>query len=267
MKKGKKCLHLPFLLLLFFSGAAFAQEAQQLLAVPRCPATAGGESADDHEIRSCAGFLLCYRESFENAEWTGYVITKETLVKAARRKNNFRPDPAVSTGSAGLADYAGSGYDRGHLVPAADMMWSEESASESFLMSNMSPQKPQLNRGMWKQLEAKIRACAQQFEAVFVITGPVLEKPTAEYQSIGKNGVAVPEFFYKAVLAKDSSGNFSAIGCILPNEKCKGTLSDYIVSVNEAERRTGIDFFSALDDSIEEEIESQTENALAHAVQ
>lgn len=267
MKKGRNCLRLLLFLQLLSLGGISAQEAQSLLAVALCPATAGTEAAQDHEMRGCSGFSLCYRESFENAEWVGYVLTKEKLVKAAARKNNFRSDPAVSTGSAEPDDYAGSGYDRGHLAPSADMTWNEESASESFLMSNMSPQRPQFNRGMWKNLEAKIRTCAKQFEAVYVITGPVLEKPAEEYEFIGKNRVAVPEFFYKAVLARDNGGNFSAAAFILPNEKCAGTVFDYIVSVNEAERRTGIDFFSALDDSIEEEIESRTENALVRAMQ
>ena len=175
----------------------------------------------------------------------------------AGRTNDFRLDPSITTGSALPSDYYKSGYDRGHLAPAADMGWSSESVSESFYMSNMTPQLPDFNRGMWKDLEGMVRQWAVRFGEVTVVTGPVLEKSAAEYSSIGKNNVSVPEFFYKALLAQNE-GKYISIGFILPNKKCTGTVFDYAVSVDEVERRTELDFFSRLPDSVEEFVESRT---------
>lgn len=239
---------------------ASAQEELSKLAIPLCPATSCGKSADGHELASYTGFSLCYRDSYKNAEWVSYIITPEKLIKNARRTNKFREDNGLSAGSAKFSDYKASGYDRGHLAPAADMAWSGKSENESFLMSNIAPQVPQFNRGIWKELEAQVRKYAQELDFLIVATGPVLENPPMEYSAIGESNVRVPEFFYKVLLAKSSAGKWESIGFIMPNQKCEGGILQYKVSVNEVEARTGIDFFSALDDSIEEAVESQTEN-------
>lgn len=214
-----------------------------------------GSDVPGHEVHTYAGFELCYREDYEDSEWVAYTITREKLVSVIKRTDDFRADTSITTGSATPADYKASGYDRGHLAPAADMQWSSETMHESFLMSNMTPQAPQLNRGMWKELEENVRKWAQNFGEVTVVTGPVLEKPSAEYSSIGSNKVAVPEFFYKALLSKSNNGDTIMAAFIMPNKKCEGEIWDYAVSVDEIEERTGIDFFSALDDSIENETE------------
>ena len=195
--------------------------------------------APGHEVHTFAGFELCYREDYEDSEWVAYTITREKLVSVIKRTDDFRADTSITTGSATPADYKASGYDRGHLAPAADMQWSSETMHESFLMSNMTPQAPQLNRGMWKELEENVRKWAQNFGEVTVVTGPVLEKPSAEYSSIGSNKVAVPEFFYKALLSKSNNGDTIMAAFIMPNKKCEGEIWDYAVSVDEIEERTG----------------------------
>jgi endonuclease G len=96
---------------------------------------------------------------------------KKTITK---RKDNFRSDPKVKTGSAALSDYKGSGYDRGHLAPAADFKWSATAMSESFYMSNMSPQVPGFNRGIWKNIESTVRNWAVENDEIYIVTGPVL---------------------------------------------------------------------------------------------
>lgn len=239
--------------------SVFPQEISEL-EIPRCPATICGENGDDHDVHKYSGFSLCFRNSYKDAEWVSYTLTQEKLIKNARRTNKFIEDKNISTGSAKLSDYKASGYDRGHLAPAADMAWSEQSENESFLMSNMTPQVPQFNRGIWKELEAQVRKYAQSLDFLVVATGPVLEKQPEEYSTIGQSKVCVPEYFYKVLLAKDKGGNWQSIGFILPNEKSEQDIFSYKVCVNEVEERCGIDFFSALDDSIEEEVESQTEN-------
>ena len=189
------------------------------------------------------------------------------LQKNATRSNDFRPDDKISTGSATLADYKSSGYDRGHLVPAADMSFDADAMSETFYMSNMSPQAPQFNRGIWVNLETQVRAWAQKFGKIYVVSGPVLNKSAQEFPSIGKNQVSVPEFYYKVILAPvykdeedkntpEDSESVMAIGFIIPNQKCEKEFWDYAVSIDEVENITNIDFFPQLEDSLENQVES-----------
>ena len=235
------------------------------LEIPVCP---GSHGESDHQIRHFKHYSICYRESYEQAEWSAYCLTEEELVKNAKRSDDFRSDPEISTGSATPADYKKSGYDRGHLSPAADFAFDEEAMSETFYMSNMSPQAGSLNRGIWKDLESQVRVWAKTFGRVYVVSGPILEKTASEYQSIGENGVSVPEFYYKVILAplyedeKDKATpqdakEIIATGYIFPNEKCEGELDDYAVSVDEVEKRTKLDFFSLLEDKTENEVEAK----------
>jgi len=224
------------------------------LEIPLCPAARSG-SAEDHQIRHFGNYTICYRETYEQAEWAAYCLEKDELVKNASRGNDFRPDPEITTGSASLADYKKSGYDRGHLAPAADFAFSEEAMSESFYLSNMSPQAPGLNREIWQYLEGQVRKWAEEYGKVYVVTGPVLEKPSDQYDSIGENQVSVPEYYYKALIAPDGD-NAKGIGFILPNKKCDDTFWDYAVSIDEIERRTSLDFFHLLENNIEDKIEA-----------
>lgn len=210
------------------------------------------EKEDSHQIIKHNGFILCYREKYEQPEWVCYTLDAKKVVKAVDRNDNFRPDPLVITGSAELSDYRSSGYDRGHLAPSADLTYSAETMDESFVLSNMSPQAGQFNRGMWKDLEHEVRTLTSHYDLLYVVTGPILEKD--DYSTIGKNKVSVPEYYYKALLGiKDNK--YFMIGFILPNENCKGTIWDYVCSVDEVEKRTGLDFFHMLDDTTENELE------------
>lgn len=225
------------------------------LELPLCAAVINGENCPDHELHSYTGFRLCYRESYEVAEWVSYTITRDELVKESSRTNDFREDESISTGSASLSDYYRSGYDRGHLAPAADMAWSRESMSESFFMSNMTPQTPSFNRKIWMYLESQVRIWADRYGEVTVVTGPVLERNASEYKTIGENEVCVPEWFYKVLLVKTEDGDVQTVGFLIPNEGWSGTFWDYAVAVDEVEKRTSLDFFSALDDETENRTE------------
>ena len=158
-----------------------------------------------------------------------------------RRTDDFRRDRAVTTGSATLADYRHSGYDRGHLAPAAAMAWSQGVMSESFYLSNMSPQDPGFNRGIWRQLEARVRDWADLHGEVFVVTGPVLE---SELPTIGPSGVSVPAYYYKVVVDLRPPG-VEGIGFILPNGSANQSIGRYTVSIDSVEAFTGIDFFQS----------------------
>lgn len=216
-----------------------------------------GKNSESHEIHEHTGYTLCYREEYEQAEWVAYCFTRDELVKNASRSNNFHADPSISTGSATPEDYTKSGYDRGHLAPAADLSWSEQAMDDSFYMSNMSPQTPSFNRGIWKKLEEQVRLWVEKFGTVYVVSGPVLEKTAPEYKAIGKNQVSVPEYYYKALLARTEDGTFTAIGFILPNEKRTESFYEFAVTIDEVEKRTNLDFFPALPDNIENNVESK----------
>ncbi len=170
----------------------------------------------------------------------------------AARANNFREDPAITTGSATLADYKGGPYDRGHLAPAVDMAWSSQAMSESFFMSNMSPQLPGFIRGIWKQLEEQVRAWAELGGSLWVVTGPVLGPGLPP---IGPNGVSVPSMHYK-VLLDDTQLPPEGIGYLLSNAKSDAALSSFMVPIDQVEQATGLDFFNALPDSVEDKVEA-----------
>jgi endonuclease G len=207
-------------------------------------------SASDQIIRHSA-YTLCYSEPHEQASWVAYELTRAETQKAVERSNKFMIDPLVKTGSASDADYKASGYDRGHLAPAADMGWSTQAMQESFYYSNMSPQLPSFNRGIWKQLEELVRDWAIAEDTILIITGPILRNglPT-----IGANKVSIPEYYYKAIL--DLSGKtHKGIGFILPNRAGSEPLQSYTVSIDSLEKVSGLDFYYQLNDLAEYELE------------
>lgn len=207
----------------------------------------------DHEnVVLHKGYSFVYDEPCEQARWVAYVLTKKETEGLEERGNKFIEDPYVHTVSASNQDYAKSGYDRGHLAPAADMKWSEDVMKESFYFSNMSPQVPSFNRGVWKKLEEKVRDWAVIYDSILVVTGPIL---ASDLEKIGPNEVCVPKAYYKVIIdfKKESS---KAIGFILPNEASKEELIHFAITVDEVEKATGIDFFFQFNDDFEEKLES-----------
>lgn len=197
------------------------------------------------------GYSLLYDELHEQAKWVAYELTSAETHKVASRTNKFLPDPQVKTNTANSSDYLRSGYDKGHLAPAGDMSWSSTAMAESFYYSNISPQVPAFNRGIWKRLEALVRMWAIENNAVYVVTGPVL---TNGLPTIGPDKVSVSKYFYKVIL--DYTGpDCNGIGFIMPNARSEYPLQNYAVTIDSVEKITGIDFFSALPDMQEKLIE------------
>ncbi len=204
-------------------------------------------------VVSHPGYTLLYDEEHEQPRWVAYHLSREELYGSHDRGDDFRADPSIPTDSAALDDYRGSGYDRGHLIPAADLSWSEEAMSGSFYLSNMSPQSGDFNRGIWSKLEATVRNFADTEGAVYVVTGPVLTD--GPYKTIGKNQVSVPNAYYKVVLDYEKP-EYKAIGFVLPNEGSKKNLQTFAASIDDVEELTGIDFFPRLKDSEEQALEA-----------
>ena len=198
------------------------------------------------------GYALGYIEYHEQPAWVIYVMTKaEATTKAAKRSNRFKTDPQIPTGSATLADYCRSGYDRGHLAPAADMAFSGRTMADSFFFSNMSPQKPAFNRGIWKDLEALVRSFAITERKIVVVTGPIL--PKEKTITIGPNQVTVPTHYYKVIF--DQTQPQKMIGFILPNEGSNEPLTTFAVTVDAVEEATGLNFFSKVPKEEQERLE------------
>ncbi len=197
-------------------------------------------------------YSLGYSEEHEQAAWVYYHLTPPMVSGAASRSDNFRPDPKVSTLSAVLSDYVGSGYDRGHLCPAASMSLNAESMSESFFMSNMSPQEPSFNRGRWKQLEELVRSWVVDSIGIHVVSGPIFKDNRG---SIGGNEVTVPGYYYKAIYSPVQD---QMIGFIMPNEKLSAPLISYVATIDAIEELTHIDLFSQLESEYQAALESTT---------
>jgi len=210
------------------------------------------KSKSQDQIITHTGYTLSYNRTYHIANWVAYELTAEETVSVVERSDKFVPDPQLTSGSASNADYKNSGYDRGHLAPAADMEYSYQTMAESFYLSNMSPQNPSFNRGIWSKLEKQVRQWAVDDKAVCVVTGTVLTKglPT-----IGSNGITVPRYFYKVILDY-TEPEIKGIGFIMPNEGSQEPLQNYAVTIDSVERFSGTDFFYHLPDDQETVIES-----------
>jgi len=198
------------------------------------------------------GYSLSYNEIHEQANWVAYELTAAEVRGSIKRKDAFRSDPMISSGSSSISDYKGSGYDRGHLAPAGDMKWSSTAMSESFFMSNISPQDPSFNRGIWKRLESQVRQWAIDNGSVYIATGGVL---SYGLNTIGSNGVSVPQYYYKVILDYQEP-DIKGIGFIMPNTAGNQSLQGLAVTIDNVESVTGIDFFHSLPDDIENSVES-----------
>lgn len=199
------------------------------------------------------GYALGYAEEFEQPLWVAWHLTAdEVRNRKTGRTDDFRIDPYIATGSARLEDYAKSGFDRGHLAPAADMGWSAKTMSESFYFSNMTPQNPDFNRGVWRKLEEKVRDWAVDYGELYVVTGPL---PVRSGKTVGGNRVAVPPACYKVIYAPRAKPP-AMIGFVLPNARSSRELRAFAVPVDAIERMTGLDFFSKLDGPLQRRLES-----------
>lgn len=219
-----------------------------------------------------SALALVYSEPNEQAKWVAHAIPPEVIKGLGSRTNDFRPDPMVRTGSAveedyfikhpkenGEFEYDAFGYDRGHLAPSADFRWSEKALSESYYYSNMSPQLPDFNRGIWADLEDAVRGYIYHNPDVtlYVTTGGILSDglPVIE-RSVNK--VSIPKYFYKVVAdVKNQRG----IGFVLPNKGSEQPLETFAVSIDVVENLTGLDFFYGLPDQLENTIEAEPDKS------
>ncbi|MGC8865622.1 MAG: DNA/RNA non-specific endonuclease [Bacteroidales bacterium] len=207
------------------------------------------------------GYTVSYDIENKIPKWVAYYLVPHRLKKISKRSDDFRPDPWIPLAfSATLQDYKSSGYDRGHLAPAADMSWSDEVMSESFFLSNMTPQEPSFNRGIWKKLEDEVRKWAQTYDTLLIVTGPM---PGAYKGYIGDGKVAVPVSFYKALMAwQNNVGHGLAL--VIPNEASNQPIAYYALSVDSLESLLSCNLFAALPQPAQENAECKIDWAFWH---
>lgn len=197
-------------------------------------------------------YTLSYSEPDEQAEWVAYELTKEQLEGPSYKRPYFEIDPKVKTGAADWRNYKNSGYDRGHLCPAADRKFDKEAYTETFLTSNISPQIHGFNSGIWNQLEQQVRNWARDYDRLYVITGGVLNNKIG---TIGEEEVTIPGQFYKILLYQRNEETYM-LGFLFPHEASSKPLESFAVPVDSIEKLTEIDFFPQLDDEVENAIEA-----------
>ncbi|NDV81403.1 DNA/RNA non-specific endonuclease [Bacteroides sp. 51] len=214
-------------------------------------------SSQPEQIIFHTGHTVSYNKNWKIPNWVSYELTIDETMGEEKRHDKFIPDPFIKEGTVTTGDYRNSGYDRGHMAPAADLKWSNASMKESFYLSNICPQHPKLNQRRWKDLENKVREWAIADSAIIVICGPIVNNSP---KCIGINKVAVPHGFFKVILSpfKESP---KAIGFIFDNEHCTAPLHSHVVSIDSVEVVTGLDFFSPLPDEVEDLLEAYVDTA------
>lgn len=201
------------------------------------------------------GYTLSYNSAARIPEWVAYELTaEETRGEAERDDAMFKMDPSISGYQAMREDYSGSGWTKGHMACAADFHWDEDAMAETFYLSNICPQDEELNGGDWNYLEKQVRRWARDYGRVWVVSGPIIG--TGKYGTIGERDVVVPDSFFKAVLVQNK-GKFHSIAFVMDNDDKRYYLDDCAMTVNELEELTGLDFFPALSDDVEEGIEGK----------
>lgn len=199
------------------------------------------------------GYTASYNAANRIPNWVAWHLTASHVGGHYNRNNEvFHEDPEVSNPRAYDSDYRGSGYDRGHMCPSGDNKWNKEAQEQSFLFTNICPQRHNLNTGAWNDVELQCRAWAKRYGDLYIVCGPVLYDQ--QHKTIGRNRVVVPEAFFKVVLRKHDN-YYKAIGFVYENKGASRDMSRYVRSIDDVEQLTGLDFFSALPDNIEEKIE------------
>lgn len=209
----------------------------------------------NEQIIKHSAYYSSYNPMHRQPNYVVHVIPKDILFGSFYRSNDFRPDPFIKQDASDSVDYWNSGYDRGHMAASADFKWNKKALSESYYYSNISPQVPGLNQNAWSKLEMLLRAWSIEQNELIIVTGPVLRDDLPKIPE-GSKQVSVPEYFYKIVLDYYPP-TYKAIAFLYPNKNVDFELSKHIVTIDSIEKLTGIDFFPALEDEIENKVEAE----------
>lgn len=204
------------------------------------------------QIKEYTGFTVSFNKDNGTPNYVAWELLGKEVANDVQRDDNFWTDPDID-GCPSTKDYTRSGYDRGHMCPAADQKWSAQAMYDCFVMANMCPQEHALNAGAWATLENKERQWAQRDSAIMIIAGPLYDKN--DTKRIGDAGVRVPGAFFKVLMAPYLDQP-EGIAFVYPNMTSPGNMQDYAMSIDELEEILGYDFFPTLPDNIEKQVES-----------
>ena len=204
------------------------------------------------QIKEYEGFIISFNKDNHTPNYVAWELLGEEISDRSNRSNNFWQDPEIE-GCPAHSDYTHSGYDRGHMCPAADQKWSLKAMEDCFVMANMCPQSNALNGGAWNTLENKERQWAIRDSAIIIVAGPVYSD--SDTKRIGEIGVRVPGAFFKAFLAPYLDEP-RAIAFVYPNASATGNMQNYAMSIDSLEEILGYDLFSNLPDEIENKVEA-----------
>lgn len=222
--------------------------------------------------------MICYKsyasmfnKTNKIADYTvEHSFKKNILDQEFERTNKFIPDPNFDKKyQAATKDYAGTDYDRGHLVPAANMAFDEQTMDECFYLTNIVPQNQNMNRNIWKKLEEQTRKWVINKNDLYIITGDIscIGKCQNETiiisnnvyrnmntRQIMTNNVVIPRFMYKILYDPKTK---QMIAFVMPNvELGKDPIKKYVTTVDEVEKITGLDFFTKNEEPFEGKVDS-----------
>lgn len=213
-----------------------------------------GLDKHNEQIIEHSAYTVSYNHEWNLPNWVAYSLTDDETYGTVPREDSFYPDPLIKGVAIETCEYTHSGYDRGHMAPAADMKWSEQAMYESFYMTNVCPQNRNLNRGDWNDLEELARDWARKYGEIYIVCGPLVSK---DYRTIGQNKkIAIPNAFFKVFL-RQTDTSWTAIGFVMPNQAGNRPLMTYTLSIDEVEQLSGIDFFYNLPDNMEDDVEKE----------
>lgn len=228
-------------------------------------------SSEDEMLLVQDDYLIWYDRGLRVPLWVAYRLTAANLQGPSERPEAFRPDPRLpDEASADASDYARSGFDRGHMAPDADFKFSIIARINTYILSNICPQYPRFNRGLWARFEERVRKWARQFGAVYVITGALFDHngdgqrdPDSAVKRIPpRYRVGLPTAFYKIIVRKKGAG-WDALAVVLAhkpdssgNQKTADAMARGITSIDAIEKKAAVDFFPGLPDAEEARLES-----------
>lgn len=198
-------------------------------------------------------YVVSYNKDTRQPNWVAWCLTRDHADGDIPRQQQFIEDTDVPYPRPTLEDYRRSGYDRGHMCPAGDNKWDKQAMYESFYLTNMCPQNPSLNSGLWNRFEQDCRSWAKKYGEIYIVCGPIFLGQT--HKTIGYNHIVVPEAFFKVVLCM--KGKPQGVGIILRNIPEQTNADICLYSIDEIEKITNIDFFPNLSDDIEQSVESE----------
>ncbi len=211
----------------------------------------------DAELIEHKYYSVGYSKDLKDPYWVAYILTKQMVKRHTVNRDNeeFTRDPAVHNNYAISSDYTNSGYDRGHMCPAGDMNFGQDAMTQSFYMANITPQKPGLNRKIWKDLEEQVRDWAVDNDSIYIITGAIY---SSNPKRIGNDDVAIPDKLYKVIADISAKNGYKAVAFIFDNKDYNNNenFMDYAMSVDDLETITNIDFFPNYQSQGVDEIEA-----------